>query len=862
MGIDNFFSSINQNDEFNKLKIIYDYHDKISTDYLYIDFNSFVHTLTSHIDEQINYILYSIILEINDNDINNIDNIDNILNTPITLKYDEKLKEISNFLNFKMETLTLKDFLNYFNDVFIEKKAIEYIGERLHWFCDNYITDDLKMIYIAIDGVPSMGKIIEQKKRKYNSYIMSKLKFKLFEKHKQTFPLKRVLYEKIKGMGGKTKNISLYTIIDKLKETLNSTTIINSYKHFTNLKQIIFSDHNVYGEGEKKIIEHILSEKKEGNYTIYSPDSDMIMLGMMGSNMIENTQMKIVRANIVELNKTNCNIIDINKLSDSIYEYVCKKMKNVKLEKENVINDIVFLFTLFGNDFIPKIESLDVKHDFETLLNYYCIYMFKMLNFQPRKKFKYLVFKEFNKVYKISYENFKGIISLFASNEDQLLYESYTAYQHKNYYYLKTLLGCNKLVNKLFDYTTKANNVIKCRKNIEHYGYVKDRYSNDDNFMRVFLLIECYNHVFVLKYILLNTFEDIDEKQLDMMDKNKLIELFNHKIPNGMEKTLLVFDKKKISDLFSKILIEILEDRINIKYGAKLVPYQTNFSTDSLYKTQKIRSNLQKNMIHPKMEVSEYDVNAWKFEKKIGEFTRKLNSNNYDLGKVEIYVNNSLYYVYKSPLIDSVCEYYNTFFGLDNQKITNKVGKQTAIIDNIDELVKEYIGGFFWVFDNYFNKNNYDYNKTNISKYMYPYNRTPLLYQINSVISKYNNDDFHTIYLNVIKNNISIDKFINKVEHHIYITPKHILHNIPNRYQKMIKEHDDIFPDLDDIVEKIWNDDNNKEVIDSQRISHLSKCNFPTIKFIKFDDYIEKINKIRTTDDIPTIIHQTTINLS
>ena len=50
---------------------------------------------------------------------------------------------------------------------------------------------------------------------------------------------------------------------------------------------------------------------------------------------------------------------------------VCKLSKD-EFNKTNVTNDIAFIFTLFGNDFIPKLESIDVRNDIETLMNIYC----------------------------------------------------------------------------------------------------------------------------------------------------------------------------------------------------------------------------------------------------------------------------------------------------------------------------------------------------------------------------------------------------------------------------------------------------------------------------------------------------------
>merc|ERR1712146_668421 len=60
-------------------------------------------------------------------------------------------------------------------------------------------------------------------------------------------------------------------------------------------------------------------------------------------------------------------ITDINKLEDMIYKY----MNNSDLNKLNVIDDIVFIFTIFGDDFLHKIDSFDVRNDINLILDIY-----------------------------------------------------------------------------------------------------------------------------------------------------------------------------------------------------------------------------------------------------------------------------------------------------------------------------------------------------------------------------------------------------------------------------------------------------------------------------------------------------------
>ena len=108
MGVERFFSSIRN--EFNITENTQYPFKKINSKYLFIDFNSIVHVLSAH---QLN--LYNL------NNKNSVSEFENEL--------------INN----------------------IEKYLLEMFNLNLY-------PENLEYIYICIDGVPTMGKIYEQKK--------------------------------------------------------------------------------------------------------------------------------------------------------------------------------------------------------------------------------------------------------------------------------------------------------------------------------------------------------------------------------------------------------------------------------------------------------------------------------------------------------------------------------------------------------------------------------------------------------------------------------------------------------------------------------------------------------------------------
>ena len=94
-----------------------------------------------------------------------------------------------------------------------------------------------------------------------------------------------------------------------------------------------------------------------------------ILCMILQANKIDN--ISIIRHNQQE---DNYDFIDIDKLSNNIVSYIDtskSKSSPEKYNKYNILCDISFILSVFGNDFYTKIESINVKQDFEDLINAY-----------------------------------------------------------------------------------------------------------------------------------------------------------------------------------------------------------------------------------------------------------------------------------------------------------------------------------------------------------------------------------------------------------------------------------------------------------------------------------------------------------
>ena len=296
MGIERFMSTIkkglNKTAEFieefdgGDNKIEFDYS------YIYMDFNSIIYGISNKI-----YSIYS--------------------NKPDTILEFDKYVEL---VLFNLE-IFFKNFLSKFN------------------------INNLKLLYIALDGVPTFSKIIEQKKRRYIGDFIEYLN--------PTTPF--IKWNK--------NNISPGTIfMDKISDFLKKYT-------YSNIK-IQISDTTEKGEAEMKILDVInkIENLNDDKILFFSPDSDVILLSM-SSKYYNNIS---VVNYVMDKDKDKYTITNIKLLVLDIYEYCTMRITN-KIDIIKLKNDIIIIFTMFGNDFLPKCTSITVNLDFLFLIDIYLI---------------------------------------------------------------------------------------------------------------------------------------------------------------------------------------------------------------------------------------------------------------------------------------------------------------------------------------------------------------------------------------------------------------------------------------------------------------------------------------------------------
>ena len=140
------------------------------------------------------------------------------------------------------------------------------------------------------------------------------------------------------------------------------------HKHFENHNfkfSIIISDSYCAGEGEHKIMDYLRNNNVKNDINcIYGLDADLIILSMT----LHFKNMYILREHMIK-NKIISNkfkYVSIDLIKKIIIKYVRKKWEIRLINKiypGTIINDIVFLLTFLGNDFVSNIPSLELNED-------------------------------------------------------------------------------------------------------------------------------------------------------------------------------------------------------------------------------------------------------------------------------------------------------------------------------------------------------------------------------------------------------------------------------------------------------------------------------------------------------------------
>lgn len=372
-------------------------------------------------------------------------------------------------------------FHQHFDKNTLDKLIIARVISSILYILRTYCTDkQIQTLFLSIDGVPSKGKMIEQKQRRYMSSIVESYKEKILESYKeylQKQPDYFYIAEKYKITWTKGNITPSTNFMHKLCTYLRSDSIQEKLSKNRPKLKIVLSDMYEVGEGEKKIINYINKYiDNKDSICIYSPDADMILLAML----LETKKVFYLRFNQQDLWH---DLIDINLLKNNIAFYINNHPKYAKahFETDRINYDIIFLSTFFGNDFVPKMETINVKAGFQSIMD---AYLSALLELKDKNYYLIKTPSKSEPTFRINFTFLKLVIhKLLPIEEDFIknndLYNRYIKIGTIKSAFDYMEINSDNLVSTLNDFRNEYENLKRAIKNNQSLSY----YETHDEFM-------------------------------------------------------------------------------------------------------------------------------------------------------------------------------------------------------------------------------------------------------------------------------------------------------------------------------------------------------------------------------------------
>jgi 5'-3' exonuclease len=240
---------------------------------------------------------------------------------------------------------------------------ITYTLEYLDTLCK--LIPNLEVLYLALDGVPPRAKMEQQRFRRFHSVCKKNKAMEINQKYSRVGSGNELVPDITNYNFNLDTNMItpgtkfMKDLSDAIKKHLKD----NSGKGgLYNGIKVLFSDANIPGEGEHKILNYIRENPSDENQynIIYGLDGDLIMLSLVSQE--QNLYLLREAAQYGGYAKSHEGhkylFLNIDNLSKAILQDFQEHM-SFELEyhkADRYIDDYIFLCFILGNDFMPKIH--------------------------------------------------------------------------------------------------------------------------------------------------------------------------------------------------------------------------------------------------------------------------------------------------------------------------------------------------------------------------------------------------------------------------------------------------------------------------------------------------------------------------
>ncbi len=247
----------------------------------------------------------------------------------------------------------------------------------------------IQSVAIFFDGIPSVSKVIEQRRRRIKNYLESMEKKSLFKKYFEKLDISHKKLNENLSKKYSSVHVNDLLIFDYFKWVKNrfsidkslgpSSAFIKNLETFVNFKTtknfpkslIYINSAKENGESDLKIFKYIATGEIVGDYCIHTTDSDLIH-----QILVQQSYYKIIGKDInltVAKYIKNFNlvgyvqILEASLIIKNILE-LYNSVNNIKTNNYKIIWDLCLIFYLFGNDHLPSSVEIGPELGLEFFL--------------------------------------------------------------------------------------------------------------------------------------------------------------------------------------------------------------------------------------------------------------------------------------------------------------------------------------------------------------------------------------------------------------------------------------------------------------------------------------------------------------
>jgi len=233
----------------------------------------------------------------------------------------------------------------------------EFIWDKVKSCIDDMIEQvKPEYLYVGIDGVAPMGKILQQRQRRYRFLYDKKIKLNTLD---SIDSIEQCITKTISKPNGIEEPIIPLSSIELTPGTDYMERINKRMEYYMSQLdkrgiKYIYSSYHDEGEGEHKILQYIKKNLSlSDSIVIYGLDADLLFLSL---GIGYDYDLYVMREKQVFANKQ----VDLDEVPE--YNYVeIKQLHRLISNLEISTEDFIVLCYLIGNDFLPGLLTIDVK---------------------------------------------------------------------------------------------------------------------------------------------------------------------------------------------------------------------------------------------------------------------------------------------------------------------------------------------------------------------------------------------------------------------------------------------------------------------------------------------------------------------